>query len=113
MPPQRKGRLPLYNKDKLDILQSKFDELEELGVLKKPEDVNINVEYISPSFLVNKPRGGHRLVTDFGDVAKYSKPQPSLMPDINSTLRSIARWKHIITTDLTKAFFRFRLIEVA
>ena len=104
MPPQRKGRLPLYNKDKLDILQSKFDELEELGVLKKPEDVNINVEYISPSFLVNKPRGGHRLVTDFGDVARYSKPQPSLMPDINSTLRSIARWKHIITTDLTKAF---------
>jgi len=109
MPPQRKGRLPLYNKDKLDILQSKFDELEELGVLKKPEDVKINVEYISPSFLVNKPRGGHRLVTDFGDVARYSKPQPSLMPDINSTLRSIARWKHIITTDLTKAFFQIPL----
>ena len=106
MPPQRKGRLPLYNKDKLNILQDKFDELEALGVLKKPEDANVNVEYISPSFLVNKPRGGHRLVTDFGDVARYSKPQPSLMPDINSTLRSIARWKHIITTDLTKAFFQ-------
>jgi len=109
MPPQRKGRLPLYNKDKLDILQGKFDELEELGVLKKPEDVGINVEYISPSFMVSKTRGGHRLVTDFGDVARYSKPQPSLMPDINSTLRSIAQWKHIITTDLTKAFFQIPL----
>ncbi len=48
-------------------------------------------------------------MTDFGDVARYSKPQPSLMPDINSTLRSIARWKHIITTDLTKAFFQIPL----
>ena len=27
MPPQRKGRLPLYNKDKLDLLQNKFEYL--------------------------------------------------------------------------------------
>ena len=32
-----------------------------------------------------KPSGGHRLVTAFADVAWYSKPQPSLMPDVNTT----------------------------
>ena len=108
-PPQRKGRLPLYCRDKLVELQEKFDELEEMGVFRRPEDINISVEYLNPSFLVRKPNGGFRLVTAFADVGRYSKPQPSLMPDVDSTLRTIARWKHIITTDLTKAFYQIPL----
>ena len=108
-PPQRKGRLPLYNRDKLDILQQKFDELESLGVFAKPEDVGVVVEYLNPSFLVSKTRGGHRLVTDFGEVARYAKPQPSLLPDMDSTLRTIAQWNHIICTDLCKAYFQIPL----
>ena len=106
LPPQRKGRMPVYNKDKLQLLQNKFDELEELGVFEKPENVSVNVEYLNSSFLVRKPRGGHRLVTDFGDVGRYSKPQPSLMPDMDSILRTIAQWKYIIQTDLCKAYFQ-------
>lgn len=78
-PPQRKGRLPQYSKEKLHILQEKCNELEALGVLRKPEEINITVEYLNPSFLVSKPNGGHRLVTAFKDVGRYSKPQPSLM----------------------------------
>ena len=77
LPPQRKGRMPLYNRDKLDLLQQKFDELESLGVFAKPENVGVQVEYLNPCFLVAKPRGGHRLVTDFGEVARYAKPQPN------------------------------------
>ncbi|KAK3085124.1 hypothetical protein FSP39_024755 [Pinctada imbricata] len=49
LPPQRKGRLPQYSRDMLLALQQKCDELEALGVLKKPEDVNITVEYLNPS----------------------------------------------------------------
>ena len=109
LPPQRKGRLPQYNRDKLVELQTKFDELEELGVFRKPEDIDINVEYLNPSFLVRKSRGGNRLVTAFADIGRYSKPQPSLMPDVDSTLRCIAQWKYIIKTDLTKAFFQIPL----
>ena len=44
-PPQMKGRLPQYNRDQLLELQAKFDELELLGVFKRPEDVNVAVEY--------------------------------------------------------------------
>jgi len=108
-PPQRKGRMPLYPRQRLEELQAKFDELEQQGVFSRPQDIGINVEYVNPSFLVHKPNGGFRLVTAFADVGKYCKPQPSLMPNVDETLRTIARWNLIITTDLTKAFYQIPL----
>ena len=108
-PPQRKGRLPQYARNQLLELQHKFDELEALGVVRRPEDINIAVEYLNPSFLIKKAKGGYRLVTAFADVGRYSKPQPSLMPDVDSTLRLIAQWKHIAATDLTSAFYQIPL----
>ena len=51
-PPQRKGRLPLYNKDKLNLLQDMFDELEEQNDFGKPEKVGIHVEYLNVSMLI-------------------------------------------------------------
>ena len=93
----------------MDELQAKCDELEEMGVLAKPESVGVVAEYLSPSFLVKKPSGGHRLVTAFAEVAKYSKPQPSLMPNVDNTLRQIGKWKYIISTDLQKAFYQIPL----
>ena len=92
-------------------LQEKFDHLEDLGVFKRPEDVGVSVEYLNPSFLVKKQSGGSRLVTAFADVGRYSKPQPSLMPDVDSTLRHIAQWKHLIATDLTSAFYQIPLAK--
>ncbi|CAG2246128.1 unnamed protein product [Mytilus edulis] len=90
-PPQRKGRIPRYSKTQLVTLQKKFNELEDIGVFKKPEDIGVSVEYLNPSFLIKKPNGSFRLVTAFADVGRYSKPQPSLMPDVDSTLRQIAQ----------------------
>jgi hypothetical protein len=90
-PPQRKGKMPQYSKDKLVELQNKFDELEYKEVFRRPEDLEVSVEYINPSFLVKKPSGGYRLVTAFADVGRYSKPQPSLMPDVDSILRTVAQ----------------------
>ena len=87
--PNEKGRVPQYVREKLAELQNKCDELERLGVLQRPEDINIVPEYLNPSFLVKKPSGGFRLVTSFGEVAQYSKPPPTLMPDVNTTLQSI------------------------
>ena len=103
-PPQRPGRVPQYERSRLYELQEKFDELEALGVFKKPEDVGVVVEYINPSFLVNKPAGGTRLVTDFSSIGQYCKPQPSMLPDVESTLRTIGGWRYLISTDLTKAY---------
>ena len=105
-PPQRKGRVPQYSRNQLVELQAKFDELEQAQVFRRPEDLGITVEYLNPSFLVKKPSGGHRLVTAFADVARYSKPQPSLMPDVDTTLRTIAPWRYMIKTDLTRAFYQ-------
>ena len=97
-PPQRKGRCPQYARDKLVELQ---------GIFRRPEDIGITDEYFNPSYLVKKTQGGYRLVTAFADVVRYSKPQPSLMPDVDSKLQTIAQLKYIIVPDLTKAFFRF------
>ena len=110
-PQQRKGRVPQYSRDKLVELQAKCDELDALGVLAKPETLDVTVEYLNPSFLVKKPNRANefRFVTAFTEVGKYCKPQPSLMPNVNSTLRSIARWKHIVKTDLTVAFYQIPL----
>ena len=108
-PPQRKGCLPQYSQSRLQQLQDKFDELESLHVFSRPEDVGVVAEYLNPSFLINKPNGGFWLVTAFSEVGHYAKPQPSLMPDVDSTLRSIAQWKYIIVTDLTSAYYQIPL----
>ena len=109
LPPQRKGRLPQYNRNTMEVLQAKFDELEAAGVFAKPEQVNVHVEYLNTSFLVNKPNGGSRLVTSFGTVAQYSKPQPSLMPNVDSVLRAMGQWQYIIVNDLLQSFYQIPL----
>ena len=42
-PPQRKGRVPQYSRNKLVELQAKFDALEAQGVFKRPEDIGSRV----------------------------------------------------------------------
>ena len=88
-----------------------FDELEAVGVFATPEQVGVNVEYLNLSFLVQKPSGGTRLVTSFGEVGQYSKPQPSLMPNVDNTLREIAKWKYIIISDLLQSFYQIPLAK--
>ena len=111
MPPQRKGRLPQYSPNQLELLQAQFNELEAIGVFKKPEDLGNTVEDLNPSFLVKKGSGGFRLVTAFSEVARYCKPQPSLMPNVDSILRKIGQWKYLAVTDLTKAFYQIPLAK--
>ena len=111
LPPQRKGRLPYYSQDKLSCLQDKIDKLTDLGVFADPSQIESPVEYLNPSFLVKKQNAsdGFRLVTAFNEVAKYCKPQPSVMPTVDGTLRKIANWKYIIATDLTSAYYQIPL----
>ena len=108
-PPQRKGRLPQYNRNRLIELQEQFDRLESLRVFDRPENVNVPIEYVNPSFLVKKPNGGSRLVTAFAEVGKYAKPQLTVMRDVDSTLRQISQWNYTIVSDLTSAFYQIPL----
>ena len=105
--PQRKGCLSQYARNTLEEMQEQFDYLELLGVFVKPEDTDTVVECLNPSFLVKKPSGGSRLVTSIREVGRYAKPQLSLMSNVNSTLQQIAKWKYVITSDLTKAFYQY------
>ena len=110
LPPSQKLHAPCYGRDNLQLLQDKFDELESNGVFARPEDVGVVVQHVSPSFLVRKSSGqGYRLVTAFTSLADYIKPLPSLMPTVDSTLRTVSEWKYVISTDLRDAFYQIPL----
>ena len=49
-PSQCRSRLPQYSDNKLKDLLLKFDELEDIGVFAHPEDIDVAVEYVNPSF---------------------------------------------------------------
>ncbi len=66
------------------------------------------MDYVNPSFLNNKPNGGHRLVTAFSSVGRYSKPKPSAIDNI---LGKISQWRCIIKTDLTGAFYQIPFVK--
>ena len=105
-PPPVKARLPSYNTEKLRLLQEKMDELEDLGVLAKPEDVGVKVEYVSPSFLVKKGDHDFRLVTAFNTIGTYAKPSPSRTATTDDVFCFLTQHKYIIKTDMTKQFFQ-------
>ena len=106
-PPPKKLHAPNYCKNNLDELQDKFDELESQGVFVRPEDVGVTVEFVSPSFLVNKTSGnGKRLVTAFTSIGEYCKTLPISMPTVDDVLRTVASWKYLIKTDLRDSFYQ-------
>ena len=111
VPPSKKLHAPIYGKDDLQLLQDKFDQLENQKVLGRPEDYGIEVEHVSTSFLVRKGSGGHRLVTAFTALSSYTKTLPTLMPTVEDMLRTISEWSYIISTDLKDAFYQIPLAK--
>ena len=53
--PSTKSRVPYYSRNQFVELQTQFDELEQAQVFRRPENLDITVEYLNPSFLVKKP----------------------------------------------------------
>ena len=48
-------------------------------------------------------------MTAFANVGCYSKPQPSVLPDVDSTLRKIGHWKYLVVSDLASTFYQIPL----
>ena len=109
LPPQRKGHIPFYNDSDLRKLQDKFDELQAKGIFSRPQEVGIAVENINPSFLVAKPDGSSRLVTDFKSITSYCRPTPSLLPDVESTIRRLASFKYLIKADMSESYYQLEM----
>ena len=82
-----------------------------MSVFARPEDVNVVVEHVSPSFLVQKQGGCYRLVTAFTAIRQYSKTLPTIMPSVEDTLRTIASSRYIIVTDLRDSFYQIPLAK--
>ena len=109
LPPQRKGRVPDYSGNDKEELQKMMDYLRDEGVLSRAEDVEQPVEYVHPSFLIKKQSGGYRLVTSFGQMAEYARPQPTINSNIEHALHQIGQFKEMIITDLKDSYFQIPL----
>ena len=111
LPPQQRGRNPKYSRSNSELLQAKIDELLDKGVLARPEDVGVNVEYVSPSFLVKKSNGGHRLVTAFHDLSEHCRPTPAAMPTVGDVVGQVSQWNFLIGSDVTDAYYHIDLSQ--
>ena len=109
IPPQFKGKVPIYNRNDQGILQDKFEELRREGVFARAEDVGVPVEYVHPCFLIKKSDGTHRMVTSFGEVAEYTRPQPTVSSNVEHVLHQIGQWDVVIQTDITHAYYHIEL----
>ena len=108
LPPQRRGRIPLYNHGDKEKLQEKLDELLAEGVLARAEDVDVPVEYVHPVFLVKKAVG-YRVVSSFGEMAEYARPQPTVTSNPEQVIHTVGQWKVLIHADMRSAYFHIPL----
>ena len=104
---------PWYPKKMLLQLQEKMDELEAKGALARPQDHNINVEAVSPSFLVAKRPAsrGHRLVTAFGHLASHVKNPAAPMTSTDQVLKRLSAAQMLITADITMSYHQIPLAK--
>ena len=105
--PNSKTHIPNYSPTMNDILAKKMDKLEEWGVLAKPEDYNVTVEFVSPSMLVPKQDPGeYRLVTDFAALNNYIKRVPNTSGSIATARSMIARANFVVHLDFSNYFYQ-------
>ena len=109
LPPQRRGRVPDYCRNDKERLQKVFDRLLKENVISRAEDVRQPVEHVHPSFIVKKASGGDRLVTSFGEMAEYARPQPTVNCNIEHALHQIGQYENIIITDMKEGYFQIPL----
>jgi hypothetical protein len=110
-------RMVSYSHDLKQLHQAVCDDLTHQQVLGVPQDHNVNVQFVCPSFLRRKPRAkgkpNHlltkddvRLVVNFSPVNEHLKNIPSVKTKPNDILISLGRWKCIIIFDLHQGFFQ-------
>ena len=89
------------------ILADKMDRLESWGVLAKPENLGVTVDFVSPSMLVPKPeKGEYRVVTDFSALNVYLKRVPNTSATIAQARSRIARAPYVIHLDFANYFYQ-------
>lgn len=112
-------KLPIANYDQnlRGITQEICNDLTQQGVLKIPQDHNICVQSVCPSFLKRKRRAADipkhlltknncRLLINYGPINNLVKNIPSAMTTPNNIFNQLGRLKHIIILDLYDTFYQ-------
>jgi len=93
------------------LQQELMDDLTHQGVLLIPQDHDIKVQAVCPSFLQRKQRAKNkakqdlnkndvRLLVNFGPLNNKIKPVPIHVPKTEDLLIKLGRWRYIILFDL-------------
>ena len=116
-PPASKVHTVNYDHKTKCLLQQVCDLLTEQGVLAVPQDYNIQIQHVSPSFLVRKQKAKNknkdqltpkdvRLVVNFGKLNEYLINIPSPITKPKQVFTQLGKWNFIITMDLYSGFFQ-------
>ena len=116
-PDARKVPVVNYDHDLKGIMQELCDHLTNQNVLKIPQEHNMFVHSVCPSFLQRKRRAMNtpkhlltkndcRLLINFGPINDLVCNIPSLMVTPMDVFDKLGRWKHIIVMNLYNAFYQ-------
>ena len=115
-PQAKKVPITNYDHNLKGIMQDICDDLTQQGVLKIPQEHNICVQSVCPSFLKRKRRAADtpkklvtkddcRLLINYSPINQLIKNIPSAMTTPDDVFNQLGRWKHIIILDLWNAFY--------
>jgi hypothetical protein len=89
---------------KMQIMRNKIDSLLKEGVIEPS-----NSCYSSPSFLVDKPNGDHRLVIDYRALNKKIEIDCNPIPNIHFSFHWFAKAKYFTVIDLNQGYYQMSL----
>ena len=119
-PAAAKVHVPSYDHELKILQQEVMDHLTDQNVLLIPQEHQINVQSVCPSFLQRKQRAKSkpknelvredvRLLINFGPVNEMIKPMPNHVPKIDDVLIKLGRWKYVICIDLYNGYFQLNM----
>ena len=93
-----------------ELFLKELDYLVKLGVL---EPVSGLVDYAAPTFLVPKPNGTARWVSDFRALNKIIKRKVYPLPKINDILKKRSGYSFLTKLDISMQFYTFELDDAS
>ena len=104
-----KVAVPNYSPDMKAELIKIMNELIDAGVLIRPEELGITVEFLSPCLIVPKGDGRWRLVTDFTMLNRIISRHNSRNPTIQDAKVDLSKKRYRVELDLSNYYFQFGL----
>ena len=121
-PPVSHSKVPIYAKeDQLYKLQLKVDHLYHQGIVKKPQDLDINIKLVNPIMLVKKgsakdkpweqinPITETRAVLAANILNEWSEDVPGNIVTPEQHLAKVTKFKFHITTDMADSFDQIQI----